>query len=212
MEPPTSLARTLGRLDKAVAEQGLVHSDFVDPPALAARTALPESVVRDLLEGRRPPDDTVNARVCARIKALSDAYLRRHGKVMRDLAAEVSARTGISEVWARAVCDGRKVPNVALLHHLVGFFGVEGGESFFTAPADEALDRVLLPVVRKLEHPELGPGAALREVDPVSALLDRYGVVSADLRLHGSVPRAQLERILEGVLRSVVPQEGDGER
>jgi hypothetical protein len=212
LESHTSLPQTLQRLDKAIDEQGLNRSDFLDPKALAARTALQESVIRSLLEGHSPPDETVNERVCGRLKALSDAYLQRHGKIMKDLAAEVSAHTGISDVWARAVCDGKKMPNVELLHNLVSFFGVEGGESFFTAPADEALDRVLLSVVRKLEDPGLGPGAALQEVDPVAALLDRYGVVSTDLRLHGSVPRAQLERLLEGVLRSVLPQEGEGER
>jgi antitoxin component HigA of HigAB toxin-antitoxin module len=212
LESQTSLARTVRRLDRAIEERGLTRAQFLDPPVLAATTALPESVVRELLAGGRPPDDTVNERVRARIKALSDAHLRRHGTIMRDLAAEVSARTGISDVWARAVCDGRKTPNVELLHHLVGFFGVEGGESFFTAPADEALARVLRSLARKLEHPHLGPEAALQEVDPVAALLDRYGVVSSDLRMHGSVPRAQLERLLEGVLRSVLPQGGDGGR
>ncbi len=140
----------------------------------------------------------------SRSTGVSDVWARSTG------VSDVWARsTGVSDVWARAVCDGKKTPNVELPHHLVGFFGVDGGESFFTAPADEALDRVLLSVVRKLEDPGLDPGAAVAEVDPVAALPDRYGVVSADLRLQGSVPRAQLERLPEGVLRSVLPQEPD---
>ncbi|MFE9611477.1 hypothetical protein [Streptomyces sp. NPDC006012] len=200
MEPSTALAETLWRLDEVIGERGLDRSDILDPKVLAARTALPENAVRRLLSGVAPPADTVNERVCTRMKSLSDDYLARTGKRMSDLAAEVSGRLGISDVWARSVCDGRKTPNIELLHHLVGFFGVDGGESFFTAPADDALNRVLLPVLRQLENPE---------PDPVVALLDRYGVKGADLRLHGSVSRAQLERILEGVLRSVAPQEGD---
>ncbi|MGW8065211.1 hypothetical protein ACVV2G_23825 [Streptomyces ziwulingensis] len=127
MESYTSLARTVRRLDRAIDEQGLARSESLNPSVLAAGTALPESVVRHLLAGREPPDDTVNERVCGRIKALSDAYLRRHGKILKDLAAEVSARTGISDVWARAVCDGKKTPNVELLHHLVGFSAWKAG-------------------------------------------------------------------------------------
>ncbi|MEV1081995.1 hypothetical protein AB0I98_27715 [Streptomyces sp. NPDC050211] len=200
MEPHTALPETLQRLGELIRERGLNRSDFLDPQILAARTALPESTIRRMLNGRKPPADTVNERVGTRMQALSTAYLSRTGKRMSDLATEISERLGISEVWARSVCDGKKVPNVELLHHLVGFFAVEGGESFFTAPADEALNRVLLPEVKRLESPE---------PDPVAALLDRYGVKSTDLRLHGSLSREQLERILEGVLRSVLPQEGD---
>jgi antitoxin component HigA of HigAB toxin-antitoxin module len=203
LEQHTPLHKTLQRLDDLIGERGLNRSDILDPQTLAARTALPQSTVRSLLKGAAPPADTVNERVCARIKALSDAYLARSGKRMSDLAAAVAARLEISDVWARSVCDGKKIPNVTHLHRLVQFFDVDGGESFFTAPADEALNRVLLPALQRLEHPEQ---------DPVAALLDRYGVKGADLRAHGSVSRVQLERILEGVLRSVAPEEEDPQR
>ncbi|MEU5754112.1 hypothetical protein [Streptomyces sp. NPDC047829] len=73
MESQTSLARTVRRLDRAVEDQGLTRAQFLDPSVLAATTALPESVVRQLLAGGRPPDDTVSERVRGRIKALSDA-------------------------------------------------------------------------------------------------------------------------------------------
>ncbi|MFE9769755.1 hypothetical protein ACFYPC_35425 [Streptomyces sp. NPDC005808] len=178
------------------------RSDILDTKALAARTALPESTVHRLLKGGTPPADTVNDRVCSRMKVVSADYLVRTGKRMSDLAAELSARLGISDVWARSVCDGRKTPNIELLHHLVSFFGVDG-EPFFTAEADVALNRVLMPHLRRLENPEQ---------DPVAALLDRYGVKGTDLRIHGSLSRDQLERILEGVLRSVLPKEGDAGR
>lgn len=46
-----------------------------------------------------------------------------------------------------------------LLHGLVGFFEVEGGEAVFTAEASEALNRVLLSLLAELE-PSRGPEAA----------------------------------------------------
>ncbi|MBT2421918.1 hypothetical protein J7F01_14935 [Streptomyces sp. ISL-22] len=203
MEPIPPLSETLRRLDAVIREHGLNRSDFFDPERLAAKTALSEDSIRLLLDGRTPPDDTVNARVCARVKAVADAYMARTGMRRSELATELSLRASISEVWARQICDGKKTPNVELLHHLVGFFGVDGGETFFTASADQALNRVLLPLLEQWENPER---------DPVQALLDRYGVKSTDLRLHGTMTRDGLERLLEGVLRSVLPQEGDGKQ
>ncbi|MDL5199607.1 hypothetical protein [Streptomyces sp. ALI-76-A] len=145
------LPETLQRLEELIREHGLDRSAIFDPQVLAAKTALPESTVRHLLEGSTPPADTVNERVCARMKALSNAYLARTGKRMADLAAEISARTGVSDVWARSVCDGKKTPNIQLLHHLVGFFGVDG-ESFFTVPAEEGLNRALLATLAAHER------------------------------------------------------------
>ncbi|MFI1418189.1 hypothetical protein ACH4VX_09375 [Streptomyces sp. NPDC020731] len=176
-----------------------IHSDLLDVAELAARTALPAPTVRTLLRGGTPPADSVNDRVRARITALARADMAATGKRMSDLASDISQRLGVSGYWARQVCDGKKVPSVELLHGLVEYFGVEEGEAFFTASAADALNRALLPLLHKLEHPES---------DPVLALMDRYGVRSADLRVHGSLTREQLERLLEGVLRSVVPPEG----
>ncbi|WP_456197987.1 hypothetical protein [Streptomyces sp. QTS137] len=161
---------------------------------------MPESTVRLLLEGGTPPVDTVNDRVRTRLKTLAQANLAATGRRMSDLAAEVSKHLGVSEYWVRQVCDGRKVPSIELLHGLVEYFEVDGGEGFFTASATDALNRALLPLLHGLEDPE---------GDPVLALMDRYGVKSTDLRVHGSLTREQLERLLEGVLRSVVPPEGD---
>jgi len=204
VEPPTRLPATLRRLDTLVEEQGLACSDLLDPRELAARTALPESTVRTLLKGGAAPADKVNDRVCARLRTLADAHLARTGGRMSDLAAAIRERLGVSDYWARQVCAGKKVPSVEFLHGLVEFFGVEGGEAFFTARAADSLDRVLRPVLRKLE------GGA-EQPDPVRALMDRYGVQAADLRRHGAMTPEQLDRLLEGVIRSAVPQEA-GER
>ncbi|MEU9065665.1 hypothetical protein AB0D60_02070 [Streptomyces sp. NPDC048306] len=202
MASPSPLSETLRRLDRVVREEG-VRTKLLDAAELACRTALPVSTVRSLLQGGTPPDDSVNDRVRTRIAALAEAEMAATGKRMSDLASDVSERLGVSGYWARQVCDGKKVPSVELLHGLVEYFGVEEGEAFFTASAADALNRVLLPVLHGLEEPEN---------DPVLALMDRYGVRSADLRAHGSLTREQLERLLEGVLRSVVPPDGGRER
>ncbi|MCV2459719.1 hypothetical protein OEB94_10625 [Streptomyces sp. ICN988] len=202
MASPSPLSETLRRLDRVVQEEG-VRSKLLDAAELARRTALPVSTVHSLLQGGTPPDDSVNDRVRTRIAALAEAEMAATGKRMSDLASDISERLGVSGYWARQVCDGKKVPSVELLHGLVEYFGVEEGEVFFTASAADALNRVLLPVLHGLEEPEN---------DPVLALMDRYGVRSADLRAHGSLTREQLERLLEGVLRSVVPPDGGRER
>ncbi|MCM1943443.1 hypothetical protein NC239_35170 [Streptomyces sp. G3] len=202
MASPSPLSETLRRLDRVVQEEG-VRTKLLDAAELACRTALPVSTVRSLLQGGTPPDDSVNDRVRTRIAALAEAEMAATGKRMSDLASDVSGRLGVSGYWARQVCGGKKVPSVELLHGLVEYFGVEEGEAFFTAPAADALNRVLLPVLHGLEEPEN---------DPVLALMDRYGVRSADLRAHGSLTREQLERLLEGVLRSVLPPDGGRER
>ncbi|MEU9598575.1 hypothetical protein AB0E06_17410 [Streptomyces sp. NPDC048109] len=202
MASPSPLSETLRRLDRVVQEEG-VRTKLLDAAELACRTALPVSTVRSLLQGGTPPDDSVNDRVRTRIAALAEAEMAATGKRMSDLASDISERLGVSGYWARQVCDGKKVPSVELLHGLVEYFGVEEGEAFFTAPAADALNRVLLPVLHGLEEPEN---------DPVLALMDRYGVRSADLRARGSLTREQLERLLEGVLRSVVPPDGGRER
>ncbi|MEV0981860.1 hypothetical protein [Streptomyces sp. NPDC049915] len=171
---------------------------LIDPEKLAEQTALPEATVLALLHGgATPPADSVNDRVRSRIRTLAQAYIKGSGGRMSELASRISESLGVSEVWARLVCDGKKMPSVELLHGLVQFFNVEGGEAFFTEPADQALNRALLPIVDKLQCAEGG--------DPLLALMDRYGVRATDLRMHGSFTREQLERLLEGILRSVVP-------
>ncbi|WKX17501.1 MULTISPECIES: hypothetical protein [unclassified Streptomyces] len=202
MASPSPLSETLRRLDRVVQEKE-DRSKLLDAAELARRTALPVSTVRSLLQGGTPPDDSVKDRVRMRIAALAEAEMAATGKRMSDLASDISERLGVSGYWARQVCDGKKVPSVELLHGLVEYFGVEEGEAFFTAPAADALNRVLLPVLHGLEEPEN---------DPVLALMDRYGVRSADLRAHGSLTREQLERLLEGVLRSVLPPDEGRER
>nr|WP_252980785.1 hypothetical protein [Streptomyces chartreusis] len=107
-------------------------------------------------------------------------------------------RLGISEYWARQICEGKKVPNIELLHGLVDYFEIEAGEPFFTNSADRALNRALLPVLQRFEP----------DGDPLDAMLARHGVVQTDLRLHGAL-NAEQRRLLMGVLYSVLSPEGD---
>ncbi|MEU9354960.1 hypothetical protein AB0D65_29195 [Streptomyces griseoloalbus] len=195
MEQP--LAETLRRLRAHGGERDLNCRD------LAGETALPEDVVEALLKGEEPPAASVEERVCARIRTLRDAHLERTGKRASDLVAEVVAALDISDVWARKLLNGQKLPNVPLLHSLAKFFKVEGGEAFFTDPPADALNRVLQSRLQKYEAPA---------TDPVQALMQRYGVVAADLRHHSALTPEQLETLLAGVIKSVMPIEGDTPR
>ncbi len=171
MGPTSSLQATLERLDALAHERKVRRSELLNPKELAARTALPEDTVRTLLQGGQLPADTVNERVRHRVKALADAYLARTGKRMSDLAGSISQELGVSAFWARQVCSGEKVPSVEFLHGLVGFFGVGGAETFFTAPAPEALNRALLPILAALKPASEGLEAA---TDPLAAVRLEY--------------------------------------
>ncbi|MFE9312141.1 hypothetical protein ACFYM5_31570 [Streptomyces sp. NPDC006706] len=87
---------------------------------------------------------------------------------------------------------------------LVKFFDLrDAKEAFFTDEAPDALDRAPLPTLDKYEHPEQ---------DPVQALLKKYGVVATDMRHHGSPTAEQLETLLAGVIKSVLPPQEDNGR
>ncbi|WP_314252279.1 hypothetical protein [Streptomyces sp. DSM 40907] len=161
MDPASRLPETLESLETLIRQQSLNRSELLDPQELAVRTALPEEAVRILLQGGEPPADTVNERVRARISSLADAHLARTGERMSDLAGRISRLLGVSGFWARQVCTGEKTPSVDFLHGLVGFFGVDGGEAFFTVPASEALNRALLPVLASLTPAPEGAHAAV---------------------------------------------------
>ncbi|MFJ2007846.1 helix-turn-helix domain-containing protein [Streptomyces chartreusis] len=169
MEPLTPLAETLRRLDALVEEQGLSRAELLNPRDLASRTCLSRATVRDLLNGGTAPADTVNDRVRERVKALADAYLARTGKPMSELAAAVSRQLGVSAFWARQVCTGEKMPSVELLHGLVRFFRVDGGEAFFTDEAPAALNRVLVPLLAQLATQSLP-----KSTDPLAVAWSRH--------------------------------------
>ncbi|MFH9981972.1 hypothetical protein ACH4ND_22555 [Streptomyces sp. NPDC017179] len=204
MRPKSSLPETLQRLDALIEDQRLNRAELLDPSRLAEDTALPESTVRTLLSGGTPPREEVGERVCARVRKLADAHLARTGRRKPELVAAVHRQCGISEVWARLIIGGRKVPSVELLHALVKFFDLDDArEAFFTDEAPDALNRALLPILDTYEHPEQ---------DPVQALMKKYGVVATDMRHHGSLTAEQLETLLAGVIKSVMPPQEDNGR
>lgn len=191
MNAAPSLPETLERLNALIQERDLERSHLLNPKELAAQTALPEHDVRTLLRGGTPPADTVNERVRARIRVVSDTYLERTGQRMSDLIGSISRQLGVSGVWARQVCSGDKMPSVELLHGLVDFFRVEGGEAFFTASAPEALNRVLVPVLaaQQAAGDPLAPvraqfddvrGVALRQAHDLPP--ERWNVLNATLK------------------------------
>lgn len=207
MDPAPSLPQTLERLDALVRRLGVQRSEVLDVRDLATRTALPEDCVRALLRGDEVPEDTVNERVRARIKVLADAYLARTGKRMSDLAGRMERDLGISGVWARSICTGKKVPSVELLHELVRFFKVEGGEGFFTDPAPEALNRALLSVLASLQ-----PVPAEHSDNPMT-------VLAADGDVRGLALRQARElsperwRVLNATLKALLElDEGEEEQ
>jgi hypothetical protein len=188
------LAETLRRLRAHVGEEDLNCRE------LAADTALPEDVVQALLNGEEPPETTIEERVCTRIKTVRDAHLARTEKRPSDLVAELVAATGISDVWARKLLNGQKMPNVPLLVALAKFFAVEGGQDFFTLPPADALNRVLQSRLERYEDPAS---------DPLQALLQEWGVRATDLRSHGNLTPQQVRALLENVVKSVLPPGGD---
>lgn len=205
MEP---LPETLRRLTALIQDRDLNRAQLLDAEKLAARTALSPETVRVLLQGGHVPVESVDERVCARIKALSDAQTAGTGaseaertrtrKSRAQLVNELAETLGVSKPWARQVSEGKKVPNVTLLHQLVKFFNVDAstGEAFFTAEAPDALNRELTSILARYEAPDS---------DPVKQLLEQFGVQAVNTRQHGdaSITPEQLGAILAGVFQSL---------
>jgi transcriptional regulator with XRE-family HTH domain len=192
---PDALAETLRRLDARIAEAGADRDLLLDVRALARRTALPEDVVRALLDGDEPVGDRVDDRVRGRVRALHEAYAARSGKRAGEVCREVAERLSISPEWARQLLLGKKTPNVPDLTELAEFFGVEEGVRFFTDPATAVLSRELGRLLRGREGDADGDG-------PLVEFATRHGVVTLALRGHRLSPRKQeaLAVMLEGLL------------
>lgn len=194
---------TLRRLETHIREQNLDRSVILDPHVLASRTSLPVSAVSALLQGSKLPDEPFESRVLARIRTFMHSYMTEAGKTEAQLIGEVQRSLTISRPWARMVCRGEKVPNPKTLHELAVYFELEGQETYFTCTAAEAVERALKGILHRYEAPQR---------DPLDALMEQYGVVGSDMRLHGSVgSKAEFAALLEGVFRSVLrPKKEEG--
>ncbi|MFF2205199.1 hypothetical protein [Streptomyces sp. NPDC058145] len=201
MSNASPLRTTLERLEALIGERGLKRSDLFTVQTLAGATALPESVVRTILQGGAPPADTVNERVRTRIKALADARMARTGERMSELAGTIAQQLGVSAFWARQVCSGTKVPSIELLHGLVDVFGVQAGETFFTAPPAEALNRALLPILAALDPTQ--DGQDLRATSGTKTPAELADVRGIALRQAMDLPKERWN-VLEATLKALL--------
>lgn len=200
----TPVSETLRRLEAQIEAQDLDRHIVLNPQVLADRTSLPVDTVLALLQGEEVPEREFNERVLARMKAFVAYHLVKTQKTEAQLIGEVQvALHPISRPWARSVIRGEKVPNSKTLHELAVYFELDGQETYFTSLAVDALNRALQRILLQYEPPER---------DPIEALMDRYGVKAADMRLHapgGISSKEQLAVLLEGVFKSVIPPKGD---
>ncbi|MFF1678382.1 hypothetical protein ACFVYG_20375 [Streptomyces sp. NPDC058256] len=192
-----SLNVTLARLDAWIAQQeGRGREDIPDlnVDELAMRTALDPAEVSILLGGGEVPEGEVDPRVCQRVNAMYEAHLERTEHRPADVCAKVAAKLEITPKWARALLLGKRTPNVKHLVGLQKFFDVE--EGFFTATAEDSLNRALQPVLRKLEAEE-----------PLASLMDEFGLVAVHRR--GGPLTPERKALLTSMLRAVLDSGAD---
>lgn len=197
--PP--LSETLDRLEALLKEQELDRGDALKVDELAFATALPKETVQALLDRKPVPEDTLEDRVCARIAALAASYIDTTGKRAADVRREVAAAMGRSPEWARQLLAGQSMPNLPNFLALRSYFeqalNLDIDEAFFTAPADEALNRALQPIVDRLGG-----------YDPLAAVLAELQVARIDHRAANLSARRR--EALAAFIRSVVVDDEAG--
>ncbi|WP_225636736.1 hypothetical protein [Streptomyces solaniscabiei] len=198
-EPSGPLPETLARLRALIAERHLDEGAVLNVAELSHRALLREVEVEALLAGLQlsdsgSPEEVIKGRVRERLPRLFNAYLKS-GKIKpADGYRTIHAQLECSEVWARQLLTGRKVPSVGHLSVLAEFFNVD--ERFFTgAPADN-LNRALQPKLQDLQVN-----------DPVAELMTEYGLegVSFRRRVEGMAP--ERKAMLAGVIKAVLEAE-----
>ncbi|MFE9679326.1 hypothetical protein ACFYO5_35295 [Streptomyces sp. NPDC006259] len=201
----TPVSETLRRLDAQIEAQNLDRQTVLNSHMLAGLTSLPEDTVTALLHGECVPELDFNDRVLSRIRAFVARHRADANKSETQLTREVQAALHLSRPWARSIIRGEKVPNSKTLHELAVYFELDGQETYFTSPAADALNRALQRILLRYEPPER---------DPLEALMERYGVLGSDMRVHGSASgiasKEQLAALLEGVFKSVIPPKHGG--
>lgn len=197
-EPYAPLHETLERLDALLRERGVHRSEVFDVAELSAKTAIPVEDVHALLDGKALPEDEVEARVCGRINLLYKRLVEDTGKRPVDVVKDVAANLKVSEVWARMLIKGDKLPNVPHLKVLAEYFRVP--VAFFTDSAPAALDRELRPIVDRLEEP-----------DPLASLMRQFDIKGISARTDGRPlspgERARIAAILQIVLSEEEPRQ-----
>jgi transcriptional regulator with XRE-family HTH domain len=197
------LDETLRRLERRITEGKLDRRKILNPGELAAKTSLPLATVQALLRGKGVPEEPFKVQVTGRIATFLTMYMNRDEKSKRtetQLVAELHQNLGLSKEWVRQIVRGQKVPSSEALHELAVYFKLDGQETYFTSAPATALNRELTRILHRYEAPER---------DPIDALMERWGVKSTDMRLHGGggKNKEEIARLLEAVFKTVLPQE-----
>lgn len=191
-DPRCSLSETLARVRTLIAERGLHQEAVLDASKLARAALLDEAEVQAVLAGEELRDgdsceEAVKQRVRQRLARAYRAYLDTNGITFAQGIRTLAARLGISEMWARQLVKGVKVPSVGHLPQLAEFFAVD--LRTFTDPADQNLNRVLQPLLRDLQSE-----------DPVADLMNEHGLAGISFRGLAPERRAMLAGVIKAVL------------
>ncbi|NUV58822.1 transcriptional regulator [Streptomyces sp. CAI-85] len=191
-DPNSSLPETLARLRTLIAEKGLRQETVFDVPTLSRAAVLDEAEVRALLAGEELHDggsgeEAVKERVRSRLARTYQVYLDTHRVSFAEGIRTVAARLDISEMWARQLVKGVKVPSVGHLPQLAEFFAVD--LHFFTDAAPDNLNRALQPLLRELQSE-----------DPVAELMSEHGLAGISFRGLAPERRAMLAGVIKAVL------------
>ncbi|AIS02238.1 hypothetical protein [Streptomyces glaucescens] len=192
-DPSRSLPGTLGRLRALVAERGLEEEAVLDIAKLSRATLLDETEIRAVLAGQgsggsdSSEEEAIKKRVRDRLVRAYRAYLEANRITFPEGIRALAARLGISEMWARQLVKGAKVPSVGHLTQLAEFFAVD--LHTFTDTADESLNRALQPLLRQLQTD-----------DPVTELMSEHGLSGINFRGLAPERRAMLAGVIKAVL------------
>lgn len=194
-EPGITLPETLQRLEELLTEKQLNRESVLDVTKLARQAVLRDAEVQALLAGLSladdgSPDEVVKRRVRERLPRVYQTYLETERVSFADGIRTIAARLEISEMWARQLVKGAKVPSVGHLSALARFFKID--ERYFTGTPADNLNRALQPLLNSLESG-----------DPVAELMSEYGL--AGLSFRGLAPERRA--MLAGMIKAVMEQE-----
>ncbi|MFJ6729308.1 MULTISPECIES: hypothetical protein [unclassified Streptomyces] len=191
-DPSGTLPETLTRLRALITERGLREEAVFDIPGLSRATLLDEAEVRALLAGGEPhaggsSEEAVKERVRNRLARAYQTYLDTDRISFAAGIRTVAAALDISEMWARQLVKGAKVPSIGHLSQLAEFFDVD--LHVFTDTDADSLNRALQPLLGEL-----------RSEDPVAELMSEHGLAGISFRGLAPERRAMLAGVIKAVL------------
>ncbi|WP_327357835.1 hypothetical protein [Streptomyces sp. NBC_01304] len=194
----TPLTITLERLDGLLGELGLARDEVLDLDELAYRTGVHPPDLTALLERREVADEDVGERARKRFKFLYETRRTDSGELYAQdfIAREI----GVSRGWISALLHQGKEPNIRHAERLERFFDVPSG--FLVAPARQALDRELRPILENLisRLPVTG--------GPLAAVAAKHGVRHYALRQKiDQLPPQQIS-LLSAIVDTMLKEDG----